>query len=196
MLIKKIVSRDPNIFFIDDFLTEREIQTIIKLSESNLQRAEMSGDKGNISGNDRTNRNCWLEKDQHPVLLNLAKRVAMLMKCNWKHFESYQVIHYQKNQEYKYHFDAWDVNDKAKYDRYCSDKGNRLKTAIAYLNTVEKGGTTRFDTLDRSIKAKKGRIVIFDNLKDGNIHPDSRHAGMPVIQGEKWAFNLWLRERQ
>ena len=30
---------------------------------------------------------------------------------------------------------------------------------------------------------------------DGSLNRKSRHAGLPVIKGEKWAFNLWLRER-
>ena len=37
--------------------------------------------------------------------------------------------------------------------------------------------------------------TIFENLKpDGSVHELSRHAGLPVKKGEKWAFNLWLRE--
>ena len=26
-------------------------------------------------------------------------------------------------------------------------------------------------------------------------HELSEHAGMPVIEGEKWGFNLWFREQ-
>ena len=55
-----------------------------------------------------------------------------------------------------------------------------------------------FDLLfDKPIKieAKKGRMVVFYNLnEDGSINAKSRHAGLPVIKGEKWAFNLWLRD--
>ena len=29
-----------------------------------------------------------------------------------------------------------------------------------------------------------------------SLHPDSLHAGKPVLAGEKWAANLWFRERQ
>ena len=37
---------------------------------------------------------------------------------------------------------------------------------------------------------------IFSNVyKDTNkLHPKSEHAGLPVIKGEKYAFNLWFRE--
>jgi tetratricopeptide (TPR) repeat protein len=26
-------------------------------------------------------------------------------------------------------------------------------------------------------------------------HPDTLHAGLPVLEGSKWAFNLWFHER-
>ena len=41
-----------------------------------------------------------------------------------------------------------------------------------------------------------GPSVVFTNVNDdGSLNRKSRHAGLPVIKGEKWAFNLWLRER-
>ena len=27
-----------------------------------------------------------------------------------------------------------------------------------------------------------------------SLHPDSNHAGLPVLAGDKWACNLWYRE--
>ena len=32
------------------------------------------------------------------------------------------------------------------------------------------------------------------NEKCAKPHPLSKHAGLPVERGEKWAFNLWVRE--
>ena len=39
--------------------------------------------------------------------------------------------------------------------------------------------------------------MVFDNCEAGTtgVHPQSLHAGMPVDEGEKWAANLWFRER-
>ena len=74
--------------------------------------------------------------------------------------------------------------------------GPRLLTALCYLNDVEEGGGTNFPRLNLTVEAKKGRIVVFENtLKNTNKkHPLSEHAGMPVLKGEKYAFNLWFRE--
>ena len=74
-------------------------------------------------------------------------------------------------------------------------------TVLVYLNDVEEGCETGFSKIKKyggtiKIKAKKGRMVVFHNLhSNGEIHRETMHAGLPVIKGEKWAFNLWLRER-
>ena len=78
---------------------------------------------------------------------------------------------------------------------------------MCYLNNVTKGGGTGFDSIeDRSeplvveplvVEPKKGRMVVFQNVHaDGSLHLESRHAGLPVEDGEKWAFNLWIREKE
>ena len=74
--------------------------------------------------------------------------------------------------------------------------GQRMTTALCYLNNVQQGGHTRMTKLEIDVSAEKGKILIFTNVyKDTNIrHPLSEHAGTPVLEGEKWAFNLWLRE--
>ena len=119
----------------------------------------------------------------------------------YKNFENFQVIHYYKNQEYKYHYDAYDKKDPQKYNEYCKERGNRLATVLCYLNHVKKGGGTGFDNLKgRSepliIQPVKGRMVVFQNVHDdGSLHEESRHAGLPVEEGEKWGFNLWIREK-
>ena len=43
-----------------------------------------------------------------------------------------------------------------------------------------------------------GKLLVFSNVYENTNkrHENSEHAGMPVIEGEKWAFNLWLRERE
>ena len=50
--------------------------------------------------------------------------------------------------------------------------------------------------IEEFIEPKMGKMVVFTNVNDdGSLNKKSRHAGLPVIKGEKWAFNLWLRER-
>jgi len=200
------LSNDPYLYTIDNFLTDKECKFIINVSKENLTLAgvsrmdnETKPEPGEYRG--RTNSSYWMPLDKYPETLKIAKKVAKQIKCNYKHFESFQVIHYNETEEYQYHYDAYDINEKEKYETFCDKRGNRLRTVLIYLNDVEEGGGTGFDSLDEyevpiQVQAKKGRMVVFTNVNDdGTVNKKARHAGLPVIKGEKWAFNLWLRER-
>ena len=205
--VMNTICNDPYIYTIDNFLTEKECKFIIKVSKDNLKLAgvsKMEGEEGLEIGKykGRTNKSYWMSHDAYPESLKIAKKIAEMIGCNYKHFESFQVIHYDENEEYKYHFDAYDMNNTEKYKKFCGERGNRLRTVLVYLNDVEEGGGTGFDTLNEYegeiiVEPKMGKMVVFTNVNDdGSLNRKSRHAGLPVIKGEKWAFNLWLRERE
>ena len=198
---------DPYIYTIDNFLSEKECKFIIKVSKDNLKLAgvskmdnEINLEPGKYKG--RTNSSYWMAHDAYPETLKIAKKIAKHIGCNYKHFESFQVIHYDENEEYKYHYDAYDMNETEKYKKFTKERGNRLRTVLVYLNDVEEGGGTGFDNLSEYngtviVEPKMGKMVVFNNVNDdGSLNRKSRHAGLPVIKGEKWAFNLWLRERE
>jgi prolyl 4-hydroxylase len=204
------ICNDPYIYTIDNFLTEKECKFIINVSKRNLKLAgvsKMDNEKGLKTGEykGRTNSSYWMPHDLYPQTLEIAKKIAKRIGCNYKHFENYQVIHYNENEEYKYHYDAFDINDETKYEKFCggpNGRGNRLRTVLVYLNDVIEGGGTGFDRLseyddETIVNPKMGKMVVFTNVNDdGSLNEKSRHSGLPVIKGEKWAFNLWLRERE
>ena len=197
---------DPYLYTIDNFLTDKECNFIINASKDNLKLAGVStmnlekgkGDK--YKG--RTNSSYWMKHDAYPETLKIAKKIAKKIGCSYKCFEMFQVIHYFESEEYKYHYDAYDKEETEKYEKFTKDRGNRLRTVLVYLNDVEEGGETGFDSLNEyrgtiKVSPKKGRMVVFTNVNDdGSLNKKSRHAGLPVLKGEKWAFNLWLRERE
>ena len=204
------ICNDPYIYTIDNFLTEKECKFIINVSKSNLKLAgvsKMDNEKqlktGEYKG--RTNSSYWMPHDLYPQALEIAKKIAKRIGCNYRCFESYQVIHYDENEEYKYHYDAFNMKDEKKYEKFCggpNGRGNRLRTVLVYLNDVIEGGGTGFDSIEGRqeplvVDPVKGRMVVFQNVhEDGSLHKQSRHAGLPVISGEKWAFNLWVREKE
>ena len=198
---------DPYIYTIDNFLTEKECKFIIDVSKDNLTLAGVSvmkGEKGLEAGKykGRTNSSYWMPHNAYPETLKIAKKIAKKIGCNYRCFENFQVIHYNENEEYKYHYDAYNKEDKEKYKKFCGERGNRIRTVLVYLNDVKEGGGTGFDSLTEYdseviVEPKMGKMVVFNNVNDdGSLNKKSRHAGLPVIQGEKWAFNLWLRERE
>lgn len=67
-----------------------------------------------------------------------------------------------------------------------------------YLTDVANGGGTAFHAGlpdEVVVTPKKGRLLVFYNCEETSArrHPRSVHAGLPVIQGEKWIANLWFR---
>jgi len=189
------LSLDPRVYTLDNFLSSSECKHMISLGNgSEMTRAFVSGDKEGVISKGRTNDLCWVNHFADVCTSRLAKRISSLVGVPLSHAERIQLIRYAKNAEYKPHFDAFDpTNISGK--RNMEDGGQRIITALGYLNTVPKGGGTEFPKLGIKVPAEQGKLIIFHNCEAGTDvrHPKSLHAGLPVEDGEKWAFNLWFR---
>lgn len=190
------VNSRPTVQVIENFLSPSEIAALIAAAESNLQQALVSASQSGVVSQGRTGQNCWVQHRATSEIGHLSDRISQLIDIPLTHAESYQLIHYQETQTYKPHYDAWEVGSE-RGQRCMAKGGQRLVTCLIYLNDVEKGGGTCFPKLDMEVRAVKGRMVIFHNCFDGTNqrHPDSLHGGLPVEKGEKWACNLWFREK-
>lgn len=191
------VADEPLVQVINDFVTETERHHIMRLTADKLDTAMVSAVGPAKTSEARTGRVAWVKHDQTPIVRGLVKRVSNLVGIPVKHAESLQVVHYGETQEYKPHFDAYDMSTEKGRQR-TEKGGQRVLTALMYLNDVEDGGSTIFPKLDLEVEAKPGRIVIFHNLADHTLadftrHPKSLHGGSPVWGGQKWAANLWFR---
>ena len=192
--IGEVVATDPLVTVIDDFVTEGERAHIIKQARRTLGEAKVSTVGDNAYSEKRTGSVAWVRHDQTPVVRNLVRRVSDIVGIPVGHAESLQIVHYAETEEYRAHFDSYDLNTEKGRLR-TTKGGQRLVTALMYLNEVESGGATRFPKLKLEVEPLPGRIVLFHNIKDGthDRHKNSLHGGLPVIAGEKWACNLWFR---
>jgi prolyl 4-hydroxylase len=191
------VADDPLVQVIDEFVTDHERQHVVSLAHGNTKEALVSAVGDAKVSDGRTGSVAWIRHDQTVVVRGLVKRVSNLVGIPVRHAESLQVVHYAETQEYKPHFDAYDLNTEKGKQRTARG-GQRLVTALMYLNQVEDGGATIFPKLELEVEARPGRIVIFHNIGDHSAadmtrHPRSLHGGSPVWGGEKWACNLWFR---
>ena len=191
----RFLSEDPLVCVVDDFLTPDECAHFRQLGEGRLKRAKVAGGPTADVSDVRTNFNCWIEHRETLKTRTVSSKIAKLLGMPREHAEKFQLIHYPVSTEYQPHMDTFDpFRDEGK--PYFARGGQRLVTALAYLNDVEDGGATEFVEMDLQVAAKAGRLLIFYNCGEGTTtpHPKARHAGTPVLQGEKWAFNLWFRE--
>ena len=192
------LSDDPIVQVIDDFVTEHERQHILGLAVGNTKAAKVSAVGASRESDGRTGSVAWIPHDKTQVVRGLVKRVSNLVGIPVRHAESLQVVHYAETQQYRPHFDAYDMNTEKGRQR-TERGGQRLVTALCYLNQPDDGGGTVFPKLDLEVDAKPGRMVIFHNIADPSVsdltrNPRALHGGAPVWGGEKWACNLWFRQ--
>ncbi|MBF0383133.1 MAG: 2OG-Fe(II) oxygenase [Magnetococcales bacterium] len=192
----KIICEDPLIRVVDNFLTVKECEWIIKKASPQMQRAVVSSAAKGVKSEGRTGSVVWFSHDNDPIIDKMTNRIAQLADLPIEYSESLQVLHYGTKQHYRTHWDAYDLSTE-RGKRCCSDKGQRIRTALAYLNSVESGGGTAFPKLNVEVEPKEGRLVLFDNCLPDTIdrHPNALHAATPVESGEKWAITMFFRDR-
>lgn len=111
------------------------------------------------------------------------------------HGEALSVLLYGPGDEYRPHLDTLPVNVTEEKEQLESS-GQRIKTMLVALNDGYDGGATLFTQKNIQWRGKPGEGLLFCNLDaQGNPNPLSRHAGQPVVRGQKWLLSLWIRER-
>jgi prolyl 4-hydroxylase len=194
-----VLSTAPRILIMDNFVTPAESQEIKALAlaqgltASETVRPTMPGA--------RTSSTTWLQPGngaKHGVVARVYQRAAQLVRipnvtagCA----EDLQVVHYQRDQEYRAHYDFTVATSSA-------SSSLRLATLLLYLE--DGGGATYFPLAaggGLQVRPQAGTALLFYNvLPDGNADERSLHASLPAIVAnnsarsdeEKWIANLWI----
>lgn len=123
---------------------------------------------------------------ESPAIHVLCRRLAEASDTHVKQGEPLQVLRYRPGQEYRPHFDAIGDADN-----------QRVLTFLVYLNDDYEGGETEFIATGLKVRGRKGDGLLFRNADlSGAPDPNSQHAGLPVIAGEKYLASRWIRERR
>jgi prolyl 4-hydroxylase len=185
---------EPIIF--ENILSKEECKLIKKLAlDKGLESSKVKDDQVTM---ERKSKTCWLAFNDHPLIDKLYDRVEKITGQPKSKCEELQVVQYHPNEFFNYHYDQCFMKDdycKKELKRY--HQRPRDRTMIIYLNepTEYSGGETVFLNLDKEFKEPAGTGVLFENLDQSKtfVHPKAKHAGTPVISGEKWICNLWIR---
>jgi prolyl 4-hydroxylase len=190
------LNSDPCVWLFENYASAEELAALREAASEKLAPAEVSGAEGGYISAGRNGSNCWIAHDRSAPITALARRIAALVGIPLINAESFQIVHYGPGQEYRPHYDGWDAGTE-RGDRCLARGGQRLVTALLYLNHVDAGGATGFPKLNLEVRPAPGNLVLFHNCQPGTTlrHPQSLHGGLPVLAGEKWAANLWFRER-
>jgi len=189
------------IYEINNILNKKECDLIIHASKDQLVRSSVISDKP-IS-EIRTSKNTFLHKSnvKSPINDVLNKIDRLTVKFSGKPMENQeplQVVKYEKNQQYKCHYDCCVPHDLELCVEDAKRFGYRHSTFLLYLNDVEYGGETEFPLLNYRFKPKMGCGIFFFNLvkDESKFHVLSKHAGLPPLRDEKWVCNKWIRTKK
>ena len=72
--------------------------------------------------------------------------------------------------------------------------GPRMMTFMLYLTSVESGGSTLFPQAGISVTPKLGSALYWFNMGPQNNYDSRvRHMSCPVLYGNKWIANKWIK---
>jgi prolyl 4-hydroxylase len=228
-----VLSSDPPLVVIHDFLTHAECEQIMDAAGKSLNGLQRSttGAQQEV-GTGRTSSTVWLRDGEcRGPLRQIASKVSAVCGLPPSHMENLQVCKYLPGQEFRLHTDHQDSFN----DLVCR---GRLATCLIYLSCAAEGmqgaGTPATAATDRprggetwfpgvrstdagsavldddddddglSISPRQGSAVFFWNTMERPGMPGYeplmflqtdarlRHAGLPVLAGEKWICNRWV----
>lgn len=190
------LSEDPLVCVIEDFIEADLCNHLIALATPHMVRATVAQNGIREKSDVRTNQVTFLRHSRDKRVQALVARVSELIGMPASHAESLQMIYYQQGQQYEPHYDTFNADDPGQRV-FLGKSGQRLVTALMYLCDVDAGGETKFPNLDVEVQPKAGRMIVFHSCEEGGNfpHENALHGGMPVLEGEKWAANLWFREK-
>ena len=140
----------------------------------------------------RTNSDYIFDIVGADVVLTLVRaRISAFIKLPTVAFEPPQLLHYRPGQVLKPHFDFLRREPGA-----AAEEGDRIMTALIYLNDDYEGGETDFPRAGVRYKGPKGGVIAFANVDPaGRPDPMTLHAGLPTVSGEKWLLSQWVQDR-
>lgn len=187
------------IYEFDNFLSSEECDKIIELSKNSLETSEVyiAGELTRVDKDHRESEQKWWNDEEHPVFKKLSNKVANIVGLPVENQEALQVVKYSPGGYFKEHYDPLCTLTKEECAEVNGTSGPRFATFLVYLNDVDEGGDTCFTKINKCIKPKKGKAVLFYSTDhDEELIHNSMHTGSPVTKGDKWVCNKWIHHRK
>lgn len=179
---------DPDIYIIPDFLSSEECDRLVqKASPHQIPCLIKSEESGTVQNDPtiRTSTNANIPRAEVP---SITEKITQLTNCSEEHLEIYQVLKYEKGQEFKPHTDGFDGPVTA-----CGFfNSGRIATLFCYLNDVEEGGKTMFNKIGIDVKPKKGTAVLHFPMSLDMVEDErTEHEGSKAVD-TKWILTTWV----
>ena len=185
----KIPTNELEIFYIDNFLDNRECRHLRKLIRSKLRPSELSSPEADKSF--RTSQTCDLSELNDKITESIDDRICNLLQIEKDLSEPMQGQYYEVGQEFKPHTDFFEDHELKTNGGVL---GQRTYTVMIYLNSTHQGGETTFPCINEEFSPHEGKAIIWCNLKS-DLSPNafSMHHAKPVQKGYKAIITKWFR---
>lgn len=193
-------SGSPRLMYVHSILSSSFCADLMRLGNRSMTRSTVMFDRSNGTTNGRssvdnvrTSSGTFLTAYADRMApSNVALRVAVsyILGVPESFLEPTQILRYNIGEFYVPHLDYFNLGA-------AQLGGQRVATAIVWLNDVSCGGETAFPAAKIQLLPKKGDAVVLYNVKRGaGLDPDpmSLHAGMPPRGADgsaKWIAVLW-----
>jgi len=193
---RQIVAWEPRAFCFPGFLSEDECLHLVAAAQQQLKPSQVvrsSGRQQRFEGR-TSGEMAFVAPHKTIVVWNIEQRIARQVLLPAEHGEPMVILRYGPGDEYVTHTDYCDPSAPGAAE-FLQRGGQRVATFLVYLNDVPAGGETEFQLTGASVKPHRAMGFLFWNVRpDGSIDPNSRHAGVPVREGQKWLASKWIRE--
>ena len=170
---------------------------MIELAEPRLARSETvhNPSGGSEVHEARTSDGMFFERGEHALCDRIERRIAALLHWPVENGEGLQVLRYRPGAEYKAAPRLLRPGEPGHARPSCSAAASVWPSIVMYLNTPPRGGGTAFPDVGVEVGPMRGNAVFFSYDRP-HVVTRTLHAGMPVLEGEKWVATKWLRERE
>ena len=166
-----------------------------------LQRSIVTNRK---QADSRTSQTCHLRletdnTDTNDIVTRIEQKLNRMMGGDYDQVcaEPLQGQVYGVGDFFEKHTD-WFAPNTEEYHQHCQERGGqRTWTVMVYLNSVEDGGETKFELIEREFVPRRGTALAWNNFDSDGVTPNqwTLHEAQPVAQGKKYVLTKWFRER-
>ncbi len=189
----------PYVALIENFLSDTECDMLIELSRPRLAPSTVinyDAEKGSSNTGktikERSSQGMFFRRSEQLLISEIEERISKLTHWPVIYGEGIQVLNYLPGGEYKAHHDYFDLERLGRPTE--PQLGHqRVGTLIMYLNEPVAGGGTEMTDIKFTAVPKKGAALFF-NYPTPDTTTLTLHAGLPVLEGEKWIATKWLRD--
>jgi prolyl 4-hydroxylase len=184
------LSVEPELYLLSDFVSPAEADALIREAGEFIRSTTVCSDPNGCQVSHRTSMSARVPTSTtSDAVTARGKALAHAPSA-----EPIQVVRYERDQEFKPHWDAFEQDEGSMREKAAYGGLQRDATILIYLRSPEDGGATVFPTLGLRVAPIPRAALYWRNLRpDGSIDRRMLHGGERVKRGVKYAANLWLR---